>query len=419
MEKKDAGIDAGISEGLNVGPPEAREASAYPYAPDLSSPEGSQVHADPPEVGEEGVEEEDVEGSLADLTDIVPPLNPGAIAIDTKMPDVDLLMTRIKRGEIDLNPDFQRSADIWDTRGQSRLIESLLLRIPLPVFYMAADYKGNWQVVDGLQRLDAIKRFVLDKTLRLRGLEYFARFERFDYDQLPRPMQRRINETWLTCHVIKAGTPPEVMLNVFKRVNTQGKPLAPQEVRHAVNPGRARSFLNELSESREFKDAVDNGVSSRRMADRECVLRFIAFYAKGIDSYAGHLEAFLAKSMKYLNEERDEVVIADIRRAFFQAMRLARAIFGDEAFRKIPVPGRVRRCPVNKPLFESLSVALANVPEAQTQRLIDRRSALLKRFHSLMRDEAFFDSITRGTQTTKQVRVRFERIEKMVREALK
>ena len=146
------------------------------------------------------------------------PFDPASIRIATREPSVETVMDRIRRGEIELAPDFRRPGDIWSRRTQSRLIESFLLRIPMPAFYVASDPDDNWQVVDGIQRLGTLRRFIIDKRLRLRGLEYVSRFEGHRYDQLPRPMQRRITETRLTCHVIETGTPPEVMFNIFKRI---------------------------------------------------------------------------------------------------------------------------------------------------------------------------------------------------------
>ena len=162
-----------------------------------------------------GTEMENVEGSSQDGTDIKEPFDPTAIKIDTKNPTIDLIMKRIDQGEIDLNPDFQRHSGIWDRTRQSQLIESLLLRIPIPVFYMAADKEDRWQVVDGLQRLDTLQSFILAKKLTLHGMEYLEDFRGCTYDCLPRPMQRRIDETQLSCHIIQPGTPPKVMFNVF------------------------------------------------------------------------------------------------------------------------------------------------------------------------------------------------------------
>lgn len=361
-----------------------------------------------------GVEEERVEG---DPSKIVQPFDPTQISISTTTPTVDLVIKRLKHDEIDLNPDFQRNPDIWNPIRQSKLIESLLLRIPLPVFYMAADKDNKWQVVDGLQRLSSIKNFVLDKSLRLRGMEYLIRFERKTYDDLPRDMQRRIDETQLAFHVINAGTPHEVMFNVFKRLNTGGKPLTPQEIRHALNPGPARDFVNELAASSEFRRATDNSISTKRMADRECVLRFVAFYRQSLDSYNGNLDGFLIQAMRSINSDIDEFAKNEMRQAFFKAMQLARAIFGNNAFRK----SRSRsggRSVINKPLFECLSVALARVPESKHRILIDQRDVLREKFSDLMEDREFLDSISIGTQTIDQVRIRFTRVKQIIDEVM-
>ena len=204
---------------------------------------------------------------------------------------------------------------------------------------MAADEDDKWQVVDGLQRLGALRDFVLEKALRLRGLEYLNQFDGLSYDDLPRPMQRRINETELSCHIIEHGTPDEVKFNVFKRINTEGRPLKPQEIRHALNPGPARNLLRELAESAEFLEATDRGVSPKRMADRECVLRFLAFRSLGVDAYAGKLDEFLLRAMRVLNgnDGQHRALADDFRRA----MSLASLIFGTEAFLQA-APTRVR-----------------------------------------------------------------------------
>lgn len=176
----------------------------------------------------------------AEPTTVPEPLDPTRLSISTKTPIVDLVIKRLVRDEIDLNPNFHRNADIWDSTRQSRLIESLLLSIPLPAFYMAVDKDNRWQVVDGLQRLCSIEKFVLKKTLKLRGMEYFAQFERCAYDDLPRDMRRRIDETTLTFHVINVGVPPEVMLNVFKRVQhslTRQTPVPAARARSSAGDG--------------------------------------------------------------------------------------------------------------------------------------------------------------------------------------
>jgi uncharacterized protein with ParB-like and HNH nuclease domain len=206
--------------------------------------------------------------------------DPEKINIVTREPTIEQLLRRIDEDALDLAPDFQRQANIWKDDVKSRLIESILIRIPLPAFYIDAtnNLDDKWLVVDGLQRLSALKQFILDRTLKLTGLEYLKELEGKNYEQLERRYQRRIEETQVTVYVIEKGTPIEVKYNIFKRINTGGTPLKPQELRHALNPVKATRFLAKLSSSPEFKKVVDLSESKiKRMEDREFVLGFLAF----------------------------------------------------------------------------------------------------------------------------------------------
>ncbi len=413
----------GVRERLAVAPVRPSRSLTEPplVSNDDESSAPSQLgrFAEAPDLGEEGDVREGVEREELETDDLIrKPFDPRKIRIVTKQPTVDLVLARIRNDEINLQPDFQRGSDIWPPRTKSRLIESLLLRIPLPVFYVAADQDDNWIVVDGLQRLGALRDFVLEETLRLRGLEYLSKFEGNRYSDLPRPMQRRINETQLSCHIIEPGTPPEVMYNIFKRINTEGRPLTGQEVRHALNPGPARDLLGELANSDEFLTATGRSVNPRRMADRECVLRFLAFRCLGVEEYAGKLDDFLLRAMKLLNQDpsRHAVLADDFRRA----MSLASSVFGGEAFRKLRRPGFAQwRRPVSKPLFESLAVALAEITADRIPLLIDRKDDVVLDLVRLKEDPEFVESISIGTQTTRQVAIRFARTGELIRGILR
>ena len=248
-----------------------------------------------------GVELEQTELSL-DLAPIDKPFDPDKIKVLRETKTVSLLCTRIDHQEIDLAPEFQRRARIWDQGRKSRLIESILLRIPLPVFYVASDHLDAWSVVDGLQRLTTIHDY-LNGHFPLRGLEYLTQFYDVRFADLPRNMQRRIEETELVINVIQPGTPEEVMFNIFSRINTGGITLNSQEIRHALNKGPVRAFLEELVSLEEFQSATSHSISDIRMSARECALRFLAFNMTNWREYKNNdLDGFLNAAMKSLNE---------------------------------------------------------------------------------------------------------------------
>ena len=146
-----------------------------------------------------------------------PSLDPAEVRIRTTYINVEQLVSQIRNGEIYWDSEDQR-AFAWQPEYQSRFIESLLLRIPIPVFYLSADEGSNWSVVDGVQRLSAIYNFVTGE-FSLNRLEYFVRFDGKRYNDLPRPMQRRIDETQLVLHIVEAGTPDDIRLNICLRIN--------------------------------------------------------------------------------------------------------------------------------------------------------------------------------------------------------
>lgn len=199
------------------------------------------------------------------------PFDPTKIRVDTRKITIDLVLKRIEYNELDLAPDFQRQAGIWTNDAKSRLIESILIRIPLPAFYIDATDEDKWLVIDGLQRLTALKQFIFDKTLTLTGLQYLTELENKKYDELPRKYQRRILETELTLSTIEPGTPPAVKYNIFRRINTGGLPLSPQEIRHALNQGIATKFLTHLSQLPEFNKVTnfDKSKRTKRMTEND------------------------------------------------------------------------------------------------------------------------------------------------------
>lgn len=345
------------------------------------------------------------------------PFDPEQIKIRTVNISVDYIVGRIQHNEIDLAPPFQRMRDIWKLGPKSRLIESLLLRIPIPVFYVAADEDENWLVVDGLQRFSTMYDYMTGKFL-LKDLEYLKRIEGKKFDQLNRPYQRRISETQLVVNVIERGTPEEVMFNVFRRINTGGVPLSPQEIRHALNPGPVRGFLENLANSKEFRNATNHSIKTGRMVDRECILRFLAFHIDPWENYAANdMDGYLGKAMKKINDQSQQdcdVIAADFKRA----MRAAEDIFGKRAFRKIyREDDRSRSRAISRVLFGAWSVGLARRSQREIDTLVRNRKRVEKRFMSLIEDDQeFSNAISYSTSNPKRVRKQFQAIDDLIAE---
>ena len=346
------------------------------------------------------------------------PFDPEKIKVRTVNIVVDQLVSRIGHDEIDLAPDFQRMAGIWNDERKSRLIESLLLRIPIPVFYVAADKDEKWSVVDGLQRTSAIHAYMTG-CFRLTKLEYLTKLNNHHYTDLPRPMQRRISETQIVVNVIEPGTPEEVMFNIFRRINTGGMMLNGQEIRHALHPGSVRDYLKNLANSKEFLKATSKSIKTNRMADRECVLRFIAFHINPWEEYSENdLDGYLGRTMRNVNimnsRERNR-----ISEDFKKAMKAAFYIFKDDAFRKRYDEKDDRRRPISKALFEAWSVGLARRSDSEIDILMHKRKKINNRFISLMNEDEEFDkSISYSTGIPVRVRKRFRAIDELIKGCL-
>ena len=348
------------------------------------------------------------------------PYDPSKINLQVKQITMDLVVKRMSATppEIELETDFQRKAGLWTQTQKSRLIESLLLRIPLPAFYFDGSNDDRWLIVDGLQRLFTFKEFIIDQTLRLTSLEYLKDVNNCTFASLPRHMQRRIEETQLLTVIIQPGTPEDVKFNIFKRINTGGIRLEPQEIRHALYQGIPAEYVASLADLAEFKSAVVK-LPTDRMVDREYVLRFLAFYSLAKDSgdqYKPDMDSFLQRFMGKIATLSDSQR-REMEQAFLQSMLRAKALFGTKAFRKIGSKGEARK--INKALFEAWSVSLALIDNREYKKLLLQKDQLYERFVALLADDTFNMSITTGTGGDFQVRTRFECISQLIRQVLK
>ena len=369
-----------------------------------------------------GIELEQVE-SLGEPTQIGEPFDPEKIEVQTRTMTISLLLSRIQHKAIELEPEFQRRRGIWNEQRQSRLIESILLKIPLPTLYAAENENEEWAIVDGIQRLTAIARFVdpnsiNDSRLTLQGLEYLVRdFEGKTFDQMPPRLARRLMETELVVHVIRHGTPDLVKDNIFARINTGGLPLSRQELRHALTPGPARTLLKEWAALNEFTQATAGSVRDDRMTKRELVLRFVAFRLMPPSDYRSpDFDRFLSQAMRKMNELSSSEV-QRLKEEFKTALQAAHDIFHEHAFRKRYKKGESRN-PINKALFETMTVNLAMLSAHDRAVLIERREEVMEGFIELMNVRAFDLAVSQGTGDTTKVKTRFEDFAQLLKKVI-
>lgn len=317
------------------------------------------------------------------------------------------VLRRIEKGGYIMDPDFQRDF-IWSDDKQSKLIESVLMRIPLPVFYLGEDDKGKMIVVDGLQRLSTFKRFVKNE-LRLK-LPNQIELDRKQFKELSAKLQNRIEDCNLILYIIDAKVPERARLDIFERVNS-GEPLTRQQMRNCLYNGTATQFLKREAEKELFKQATGNSLTTKTMRDREFVNRFCAFQLLSIDNYKDSMDEWLAMALKKMNT-LDESSLLKLSNEFQSSLQNNFMLFNDHAFRK-HVPGQDRRGVLNASLWDVMITGLARYSNAQIKQHTD---VLKERFYNLLKDEHFVSSITYGPNSSANVRHRFEVTQKMFKE---
>jgi len=372
---------------------------------------GTSMTSVPPGVVEEhflneptGVEAEQEDGA----GEILQPWRPDQIRVTTKSFSIRNILDMIAEESLELAPDFQRNT-VWKERQKSRLIESILLQIPLPAFYFAEDSDGLLRVVDGLQRLSTVRDFVRHSGFALRELEYLTDVEGRRFGDLPAQWQRRVNNTQLVVHVIDPLTPRDVKYDIFKRINTGGTPLNAQEIRHCMSKPRSRAFLKRCAQSAAFRAATGMNGNHIRMEDRELALRFCAFHELGVDRYSEMraMDPFLEEANDLLDDsaELPEARLEELFDKFTHAMQNCRIVFGEHAFRKWPL-GQEGRNPINRPLFETWSTVLAGHDPADLE---ERRRWIVDEARRAMTNERpYIEAISSSTGDPRKVRIRFE-----------
>lgn len=380
-------------------------------------------------------EQSEVENNEVEIKQEITPYDPDDIKVHQKQFSIKFIQEMIENEDIDFTPDFQRHF-VWNSFQKSRLIESLLLRIPLPMFYLAEDEEGRLTVVDGLQRLTTVKEF-MNNEFSLKNLEYLSdgvegRYYKTDDSKgqkgIDAKYYRWFNMAQFSVNVIDPSSPYKVKYDIFRRINTGGRPLKNQEIRNCLSSRSLRKLLNEMAGSEYFKLATDRSIKPDRMEDQEVALRFLIFYeAYKKDSslhttYSGYMEPFLdfatEQFQKITDNSHNEYISL-----FDNAMKNASYLFGGRyAFRKIYdqdiIDPNTRKQLFNKALFVAWSVLLAELP---FDKVIEKYpSGCMRQLFAdkLLEDEKLMYYLSYGTNGKANLEYVFASVTKIIKEHL-
>jgi len=350
--------------------------------------------------------DEDIEG----LGEDAPPLSWGDYPLDAflvrhESRTVRDVLHQIRREFYVMDPDFQRDF-IWPVDKQSKLIESVLMRIPLPVFYLAEDLGGRLVVVDGLQRLSTFQRFA-DNELALQ-LRDRPDLDRKKLSDLPPKLQNRFEDCGLILYVLDEKAPDRARLDIFERVNG-GEALTRQQMRNCMYVGAATRFLKKEANTDLFRKATGRSLNTQKMRDREFVNRFCAFEVVGIEGY-GDMDDFLAESLRQMNANPE--MLPGLSEKFRVSMENNLSVFGRHAFRK-HAPDQDYRSVINAAIWDVMSTGLARY---SVDVVDEKADALRYAFHALIEDEGFNAAITLSTNAVSKVKARFSAAEAMFTE---
>ncbi len=328
----------------------------------------------------------------------------------TSDPTVKDLYDRYKDGDLILQPDFQRHF-VWDTTKSSRLIESVILDVPLPIIYLVEDFDEKESVIDGQQRLSSFFKF-LDGELALTGLRVRTELNKKKFVDLERSLQNKIRKAAIRTITIQKESDKDLKFEIFERLNTGSVALNEQELRNCVYRGPYNGLLREMASDPDFMFLIGINGPEKRMRDVELVLRFAAFYHSTYLNYRPPMRQFLNDDMERFQHISDRDV-ERCRRAFKNSVHLIRTLLGKNAFKRFyrgndkNANGWWEQKRFNASLYDILMYGFANYDRNQVYPYLDSiREALI---WLMSQDQEFVDAIELSTSAVKMVTIRFDK----------
>ncbi|MCM3718129.1 GmrSD restriction endonuclease domain-containing protein [Fictibacillus phosphorivorans] len=332
-------------------------------------------------------------------------------------------------GELELQPEYQRNF-VMDSARASKLIESVLLDVPIPVIYLAEENDSVYSVIDGQQRLTTFISFLEGKLpdgkdFNLTGLKVLKEYNRKQYIDLPKEMQMKIKKTTIHTIIIKNESHENIKFEIFERLNTGSIKLNEDEIRNTIYRGPYIKLLSELESNETFHMLVRKDNFKNRMIYRGMILRFFALSEKTYLNYKPSMKQFSNKELRdnrYMSKEKYE----EYKKRFFKVNDLVKLVFGDKAFRRfIPgdsenVNGKWSTSKINMALFDIQMCGFVNYDKHQ---IISKADQIRERLIKLMsQNEEFINSIEIKTSDknvlTKRFRIWLDVLDEIVGETV-
>jgi 5-methylcytosine-specific restriction endonuclease McrA len=327
---------------------------------------------------------------------------------------ISSLREKKEKGLLVLQPHFQREY-VWDLKPElpSRLIESILLKIPIPPIYFGKAAQGHLEVIDGQQRLTALMRFV-GNEFALRKLHSMSSLNGKLFKELTTQEQERILDEPIRTIVIDAADNTELRYEIFERLNRGSMALNEQEIRNCVYRGPFNELLAELEKENNWRKVKGGAAPEHRFKERETILRFFAF-ANRLQQYTGKLKHFLNEYMAQYAPKEPQQLKAHTAQ-FRQTIQNIYAVFGDKAGRLYDVNSRTNRGAWDSKfsvlVFEIQAAALMNRSAAKVQQAAEQIGELF--LFTMLSDTALQDAISKRTGSTAQTKVRWTKFRDLV-----
>lgn len=315
-------------------------------------------------------------------------------------------------GDLDLQPNYQRKY-VATPAIASRLIESVLMDVPIPVIYLAEEKDSSYSVIDGQQRLTSFLSFLNGhfpdgNEFKLTGLKVYKELNKKTFKELSKEQQTKIRTTTLHTIIIKKESNEDIKFEIFERLNTGSIKLNEDEIRNTVYRGNYINLLAELENDKTFHELIQNDNAKKRMLYRSMILRFFALSEKTHLNYKPSMKQFCNKELRD-NRDLSQEKQKEYRERFAHCVDLVKTVFGHNAFKRYQLDKNGNGSygkNLNMSLFDIQMCGFVNYSKNEILRNADNiREAMLD---LMATNNDFNDSIEKSTSDKKVLQNRFK-----------